>query len=81
MGVCIQSLRAKGLKLRNRTFFRQFRLEPKSPVWFFLCPIFMLFYLTVSTVFVKGVGLIASQTEVLFCIQNRFCYSNLTLPS
>lgn len=81
MGVCIQSLHAKGPKLRNRTLFRQFRLEPKSPVWFFLSPTFMLFYLTVSTVFVKGVGVIASQTEVLFCIQNRSCYSNLTLPS
>lgn len=80
MGVFIHSVCAKRLKISNRAFFRQFRPEPKSPIWLFLSPIFILFYLTVSTVFVKGVGLIASQTEVLLCIQNRLCYSNLIPP-
>lgn len=36
MGVCIHSLCAKGLKLTNKAFFRQFRPEPKSYIWFFL---------------------------------------------
>lgn len=81
MGICIHSLCAKGLKLTNRTFFRQFRPEPKSPIWFLLSPTFTLFYWTVSTMFVKGLGLIASQTEALFCVQNRFCYSNLSPPT
>lgn len=65
MGVCVHSPCAKGLKLTNRAFFRRFGVEPKTPIWFFLSPIFMLFYLTVSTVFVTSVGLTASQTDIL----------------